>query len=215
MKPCVLIDFDGTLTIRDTTRYLIFELLKIRPWKTYALLPFFFSWVFQSGRAFQVTKNWTIGHMISGMTENQIKRPLQKFNDRVQTLLRQKLVDRIFKHVADRAIVIVVTASPEFAIKACTSTLPVQVIGTVFPMKNGIYDNKVEVEACFGDAKPRMIKDWLSRENQKVCYIEGWSDSISDYPMMSLASDRNWICDEREAITIKDLDPSGQIVIRR
>ena len=29
MSDCILLDFDGTITYRDTTRYLVFELLKI------------------------------------------------------------------------------------------------------------------------------------------------------------------------------------------
>ena len=86
--------------------YLLIELLKIRPWKIYALLPFLFARILQSGRTLQEAKNWTIGRMISGMTENQIKRTLQKFSDRIQILLRQPLVDRIIEHASDNKIVI-------------------------------------------------------------------------------------------------------------
>lgn len=212
MKNCVLIDFDGTLTIRDTTRYLIIELLKIRPWRAYALLPFVVARFFRNEESVQERKNRAIAHLVCGLTDQQIEGPLQKFSGRIQPLLRQKIKDRIIEHSSNSVIVLVVTASPEFAIKASVSALPVNVIGTGFSMKEGIYLGSVDGEACFGSSKPRFIEEWCSRKGIEMSFMEAWSDSASDLPMMQMASNRFWVCPDINAASIRKLDPNGKLV---
>ena len=48
MKDVVLLDFDSTVTMRDTTRFLFIELIKLRPWKIFGATWFFTRMVLSS-----------------------------------------------------------------------------------------------------------------------------------------------------------------------
>ncbi len=213
MRKCVLVDFDGTLTIRDTTRYLCFELLRAQPWKFPRVCWYVARAVlFRNGNSIQAAKNKVIGYLLKGQSDSGLAKPLKRFGQRIRSLMRPPLVDRLHHCAAEGALILVVTASFESAVRESVSHLPAEVIGTVFATKQGLYTGEVDGEPCYGPSKLRMVEQWRQSAGIEVEYVEAWSDSASDLPMMQLATHRYWICGPREAELIQSADPAGKLV---
>ena len=69
MKEGFLFDFDGTLTSRDLTRFLVLLLLKERPQKFFIILPNLLQIKFSKHEEeTQNLKNLIIGKLIKGLT---------------------------------------------------------------------------------------------------------------------------------------------------
>ena len=213
MRDCSLFDFDGTITSKDTTKILIFELIKLRP-----LRMFISSWLFArifvaiiKKKNIQEYKNEIIGYLISGLTKEELKVSLFNFQNKVKLYYRSFLIDKINEHILNNNLVLIVTASPFFAIEECFEDDSIIVIGTEFVFENNRYTGKYS-HNCFGKNKVDQILKWKSKKNYHLNYIEAWSDSISDYPMLSLADNRYWIGDKLLNDLILVNDPSGNFI---
>ena len=194
MRDCALFDFDGTITNKDTTKILIIELIKLRPLRiliTICLLTRIYLALFLK-KNIQKYKNQIIGFLISGLTKEELKLSLSNFQTKVELHYRSFLIDKINEHIQSNNLVLIVTASPSFAIDECFEDDSIIVIGTEFEFENNRYTGK-HSHNCFGKNKVDQILKWKSKKNYQLNYIEAWSDSISDYPMLSLSDNRYWI----------------------
>ena len=106
------------------------------------------------------------------------------------------------------------TASPTFAIEACVSDLPVKVLGTDFKIA-GIYSGTNTNTICYGANKPKLIEKWRKKNNLKLNYIEAWSDSFSDSPMLEMAFKRYWIGDFQLKNKILARDPESIFISKQ
>ena len=213
MKDCVLIDFDNTLTSRDTTRFLIFELIKLNPLKlikacSYIILIF----TTNDQNKIQIYKNLLIGYLVSGFTDEGLKQTLKKFKIRVDKLFRSFLVERIKQYHSKNVLVLVVTASPAFAVKACLLDLPVHVLGADYKKELERYNSKNLYIPCYGEDKVNRIIEWQKKNNLELNFIESWSDSFSDYPMAILAKNRFWIGGNKLKKKMESNDPHASFI---
>lgn len=194
MKEVVLLDFDSTLTVRDTTRFLLLELIKLRPWKALGTIWFFVRMVFSSdSKVVQYNKNRAIGHLLSGLSEPDISEALLSFSDIVNKLFRPILIQKIKEWNKSGVMILIVTASPSFAIDKCLSDLPVFVVGTNFTKILDRYSGQLEGPNCYGEEKVRCIENWVKKRGLTVNYMEAWGDHFSDYSMLKMANKRYWI----------------------
>ena len=213
MKDCVLIDFDNTLTSRDTTRFLIFELIKLNPLKlikacSYIILIF----TTNDQNKIQIYKNLLIGYLVSGFTDEGLKQTLKKFKIRVDKLFRSFLVEKIKQYHSKNVLVLVVTASPAFAVKACLLDLPVHVLGADYKKELERYNSKNLYIPCYGEDKVTRIIEWQKKNNLELNFIESWSDSFSDYPMAILAKNRFWIGGNKLKKKMESNDPHASFI---
>lgn len=192
MKECALFDFDGTLTTRDTTALLCWELGKFRPWRLVIRLPLILKFFLtgKSSLVIQQTKNQFIGSLISGLTFYEVEKPLARFRSRVNKIERLDVMERLHQFLADGKKVVVVTASPEFAICYYFAHIDVEVIGTKFETKNGRFTGHVQGKNCYGKEKLLRINEWLQGVSEDYSVVEAWGDSKADIPMMSVAEKR-------------------------
>ena len=213
MKDCVLLDFDGTVTTRDTNLFLIIELIKLRPIRIFGAVWFMIGILLsKDGEAVQKYKNKAIGHLISGLSDSQMVKPLNNFTNIVHSLYRPLLLKKIHGSNKQGAVNLIVTASPTFAIKACVSDLPVKVIGTDFKKFEGLYSGAIENIICYGANKPKLIEKWRHRSNLNLSYIEAWSDSFTDYPMLKMGVRRYWIGGSLSKKEVLCKDPGGVFI---
>ena len=105
------------------------------------------------------------------------------------------------------------TASAEDAVRYAISHLPVQVIGTRFKAHQGRFTGKLKGHGCYGAAKVPRIHAWADQQGAAAQYVEAWSDSLSDWPMMQLAAKRVWICRESLVARVRERDPEGEVVV--
>jgi len=213
MKKVVLLDFDSTLTTRDTTRYLFLCFLRLRPWKFFIFSSYLCKMLFFSKNSkFHTYKNKAIGLLISGLTDEDIYKALTSFSNKVEKLLRPLLIKKISEWSKNDILIIIVTASPKFAVKRSLSKLPVYVVGTHFKKINGLYTGDIDDLYCYGENKVKCIENWIRKKEISVDFIEAWSDHLSDLPMLKIAKKRYWIGEEGLFNKVKLYDPGGNFI---
>lgn len=213
MSAQALFDFDGTLTSKDTTGILLVELLKLRPWRIFGVIWFVVRMILSNDSVVkQRYKNRAIGYLIIGLTDQQLSPPLKQFRNKVRALYRPSILNAIDKAVQRGCTVLIVTASPTFAIAPCTSELPVSVLGTEFEQIEGIYSGHLHGENCYGHEKVNRLYKWAKSNNSQLNVASAWSDHFSDLDMLELSKDRNWIGGDELRKLMMDRDPLGNFV---
>lgn len=210
----LLLDFDGTMTHKDTTRILIFSLLRRRPWRVVLVLHLLLRLVFGGqGQQVQTAKDRCLGLLLAGLSDAEAELALQRYKNIVSLLLREVLLELVNERHAAGQKILVVTASAENAVRCVTSHLPVRVVGTRFMAHQGRYTGALEGQGCYGAAKVSRIHAWANQQKLQVRFVEAWSDSLSDWPMMQLAEKRVWICRESLVALVRERDPKGEVVV--
>lgn len=215
MMRVALFDFDGTLTCRDTTRFLIWELLKLRPWKVLGLFPVLFLAVYLRfrGAVVQDIKNAVLGRLLCDLDDERVRLAVERFSISVQTLYRSDVISHLRGLIEGGYCPLIVTASPDFAISYCLRNLDVQVLGTQFRKVDGRYCGDLDDESCYGEAKIKYINRWVLAQSEEVQFVEAWGDSISDMAMMSLSCVRNWIVSRASVSLFQKADPGSKFYI--
>jgi phosphatidylglycerophosphatase C len=208
-----LYDFDGTITSRDTTIFLLFELLKLRPWRFFGLMWFLFRMIAASGSVSkQEQKNKAIGYLIKDLNNMRLSGALNDFKNKVEFLYRPSILASIDQAVQGGNTVLIVTASPSFAVSHCMSELPVIVIGTDFEKKRDNYTGLLKSENCYGPEKVNRLNDWAKSNNVTLSVQSAWSDHFSDFDMLSLSAKRYWVGGEPLRKLVLDHDPMAEFI---
>lgn len=209
MRKIILYDFDGTLTLEDTTKFLLFELVKLRPIKLFSFIFVMLGVTYiRKSENFQSVKNKAIGQLISGYSEEQLKPAMRNFYKRVKVILRPEVMDSLQKNLDLKNEVIIVSASPEFILNDFFSQLEVQIIGTRFHIEDNKFTGTLKGQNCYGNEKVKRLNEW-SKINKKNFIFEAWSDHESDIPMMNLAKNQFWIVDKKKLETISKINPNA------
>tara|TARA_B100001057_G_scaffold341810_1_gene342681 strand:+ start:69 stop:722 length:654 start_codon:yes stop_codon:yes gene_type:complete len=208
-----LYDFDGTITARDTTIFLLAELIKLRPLR-FLIVSWFLFRMYVSNRSplKQRYKNQAIGCLIKGLDNIQLRPALNNYRKKVKSIYRPLVMKSIGKASKEGCKVLVVTASPSFAVSICLSDCPVQIIGTEFEKRGDIFTGSIKGESCYGEEKVNRINEWAKQKNISLDVQQAWSDDYSDYDMVNLAMNRYWIGErELEKIVIAQ-DPEANFI---
>jgi phosphatidylglycerophosphatase C len=211
----VVFDFDGTMIRQDSTLWLIKELVRENwlkvPVTFCYLVGLFFA---RSGKSerLQALKCKCIGSLIKGKTLDDLKTSLDRFQTRVLGAKIDKTFTRISEAAEGNHRVLVVTASPEFAIAYILKNFPVSVIGTSYIMLHETYTGELKGQPCFGDEKVNRLGDWLSQAGYRWdAFIEAWGDSPGDWPLMQKCRKRYWIANNHQKLEkLKSIDPEGE-----
>lgn len=154
--------------------------------------------------------------MLGGMPVSQLDQGLIRFGRRVRRLVRPEVKTALVQQ-AECHRGVVVTASPDFVVRAVFPELEVPVLGTQFSVVNGMFTGEVQGDICYGAEKVARVRAYIDEK----CAIgtdvaEAWSDALSDRPMMDMAPVRHWVCaSDRDSAAIQILDPSGHIITVR
>lgn len=213
MSTQALYDFDGTITTKDTTILLLFALLKLRPWRFSGLIWFLFRMIVADDSVSkQGHKNKAIGYLIKDLSDMRLSAALNDFRNKVKFLYRPSVVASIGQAIQDGCTVVIVTASPSFAISDCVSDLPVIVLGTEFEKEENVYTGLLKSKNCYGKEKVNRINEW-ARSNKIVLSVQSaWSDHFSDFDMLSLSANRYWVGGEQLQALVMDHDPEANFV---
>lgn len=214
MKVC-LVDFDSTLTVQDTNRVLILSLLKLRPWRLAFVLGDLVmlksGWL--SADRVQTVKNRCVARLLSGLGSRQLEKCFGLYAAQCRNMFRAQVVDAMKTHAGAGSQVLVVAASMQEAVAKAVEDLPAEVIGARFPMVSDRFTGGVPVQTCYGETKVQAIQRWASAQGVTSVFIEAWSDSLSDLPIMRLAPKRFWVCKEGRQPAFRAADPEGELVI--
>lgn len=208
-----LYDFDGTITSKDTTIILLVELLKLRPWRFLGLIWILFRMIVASDNdSKQEHKNKAIGYLIKDLSDKHLSGALKDYKNKVKFLYRPSVLASIDQAIEDGCEVLIVTASPSFAISDCVSDLPVTVLGTEFEKEENIYTGLLKSENCYGQEKVNRINEWATSSKITLRVQSAWSDHFSDFDMLSLSAKRYWIGGEQLRKLVTDRDPEANFV---
>lgn len=208
-----LYDFDGTITAKDTTILLLIELIKLRPLRFFGLIWYLFRIKFSRKSFFkQMYKNKAIGHLIKDLNDDKLYKALNIFKKKVELTYRASVMESVDQAIKNDCKVIIITASPAFAIRVCLSDLPVLVIGTEFEKKKNIYTGYLEGENCYGPEKVNKLNQWAKLNNIELNIQSAWSDHFSDFDMLSLSAKRYWIGGEQLQKKVTNLDPDANFI---
>ena len=216
MSTQALYDFDGTITTKDTTILLLVALLKLRPWRVFGLIWSLFGMIVASDSVSkQGHKNKAIGYLIKDLSDMSLSGALKEFRNKVKFLYRPLVVASIDQAIQDGCTVVIVTASPSFAISDCVSDLPVIVLGTEFEKKENIYTGLLKSENCYGKEKVNRINEWATSNKIVLSVQSAWSDHFSDFEMLSLSAKRYWVGGEQLRKLVMDHDPEANFVHKK
>jgi phosphatidylglycerophosphatase C len=199
LSTLLLVDFDGTLTRKDSTRWLVSALLSRRPW----LIPFILVDLFQlvlarfakSPDALQQSKCRMTGKLIRNIRPEVLEKCLRSFSVQVERHSRPERMEKLLEHTSQGDRVWIVTASPDFAVQFALKTVgPDQVIGTRYEIRDGRYTGRLASPPCFAGEKVNRVEAQLRKENLNWPeQTEGWADSPSDEPLMSRCTRQIWV----------------------
>ena len=211
MIQCILVDFDETLTKVDTTRILVISLLFDRPWLIfivlYGLLRLRLS---NELEQIQEWKNWLIGWLLRGRDAKGLQTVLARYSQRVKAVIRNDVLAVLKERKASGLQIIVVTSSFEDAVDRVVSSWGFQTIGTRFSKVRGAYNGRLADVACFGQNKVGRVNECVEQFKDEYVFLEAWSDSLSDAPLMSLAESKIWVCPASEQQKLLKLFPDSK-----
>ena len=163
----------------------------------------------------QSVKYSLIGILIEGLSEKEVKKICCDFARKSKAVIRNDLWRQIDRNIKLGRKVLVVTASLQMAVDEVFEGTEVNVIGTKFEMLYGRFTSNVDGLKCYGPNKVTAIRFWEKSQIGEVKYLEAWSDSISDLPMMLLSPKRFWICPPGIPSEIRSIDPNGFVYDHR
>jgi phosphoserine phosphatase len=192
---------------------LLIALLRLRPLRFPGVTWFLFRiFVSISSESKQKYKNKAIGYLIKDLSDSNLSIALNDFKNKVRPLYRPLVLSSIHQAISDGCTVLIVSASPSFAIIECLSNLSVTVLGTEFEKKGNIYNGLLKTKNCYGQEKVNRINQWALSNNIKLSVQSAWGDNLSDYDMLSLSPKRYWIREEKLYKKIIDRDPNANFV---
>lgn len=122
------------------------------------------------------------------------ERELEEFYDNVLLKnINPEVMERLKFHKEQGCHILLISASPEVYLKYFKKNIYVDmVIGTRIKIVNGKYTNKICGENCKGHEKVNRIKHYLKENDLEIDFEKsfGYSDSLSDKPMLSLVKNR-------------------------
>ena len=188
----VLIDFDGTITTRDTLiEFVRFYRGKKAYWtgmlKLAPILGLFLFKLIPNWRA----KQFFLSHHFKGESINDFNARCRDFSTQVlPALVRPPAVKAIEQYRRENATVAVVSASAENWVKPWCDQHGIICLATKLEVKDGSITGKISGRNCYGDEKVCRIRadfDLSSFQN-----IIAYGDSSGDKGMLELAHQQHY-----------------------
>jgi len=183
----VLMDFDGTITKKDT----FIEFIRFNK----SLLSFYLGFFILSpiilAYKLKIVPNWkakeiVFSYFFKGLKEEIIVESGNMFTEEhLPKLLRQEAVDEITKHKKNGIKIAVVTASFPIWIRPWCHKHNLGLIATQHETKNGKITGKIKGKNCFGIEKVNRIKE--DYDLSKFAQIYAYGDSKGDMEMLNIA----------------------------
>ena len=177
----VAFDFDGTLTNTDTIKYLVLSLVLATPLRFFSVIYLYYKY----RNDMHTMKMSIIGHLINKRHISSVTKSLNVFKWLVKRHIRQDIMSIFHDYSTKKAIVIIATASPSFAVAEIFKNSTTTIIGTDFQIINNRYTGNLENLHCYAENKKVKVNSWLINTATELTYA--YSDHYSDIPFLELA----------------------------
>ncbi|WP_034622814.1 HAD family hydrolase [Desulfovermiculus halophilus] len=182
-----LFDFDGTLTFKDSlSDFIAYAVGRPRMLTGACLLsPVLAAYAIKlldNGRA----KQKVLTHFFAGWRTEELRALGSAYAlERLPRILRPQGLERINWHQRQGHEVVVVSASPDIWLRAWTTSMQIDLIGTVLEEKDGRITGRYHGRNCHGKEKARRIGQKYYPAGYSNVYAYG--DTPGDRPMLALA----------------------------
>ena len=137
-KKVVVFDFDRTITSTDTIKFLLISLLVVRPLRIIGAI-FFFLRFGVKGLFVSEKKHLLIGYLLKNRKIKSVNRSLWLFEAIVQRFIRHDIRKVLSEYLRQNAMVVIGTASPDFAIQYIFKHQQAVIVGTEYEKKEERY----------------------------------------------------------------------------
>ena len=189
-KRIALIDFDGTITTKDS----LLEFIKFSRGRIRFYVGFILNSPFLIACKLNIISNQAAKEMIlrfffAGMSYVQFDKLCAVFyKERLQDLIRPKALLEIDRLKKDKVEIVVVSASPQFYIQYLTDDWQIGLISTKLEIQNGRITGKIDGKNCNGAEKILRIR--ASYDLNSYDEILAYGDSDGDKYMFESANAR-------------------------
>ena len=187
-KPIAFLDFDGTITTKDS----LLEFIKYCKGHTAFYLGFLLHAPFLIAYKLGVISNqrakeMILRHFFAKMTVGEFAACCEGFvRDIAPSLIRPKAAKEITKLKEAGAEVVVVSASPINWVGKWSESMKLPCIATNLVVRDNRITGNIDGKNCYGLEKVRRIKEAYDLESYSSVYCYG--DTPGDKPMLSLGS---------------------------
>lgn len=124
------------------------------------------------------------------LTEKELE---EFYNKILLKKINPEVMKRLNSHKEQGCRILLVSASPEVYLQYFKKNSSIDaIIGTKLEIIDGKYTNKINGQNCKGIEKFNRIKEYLNENNLEIDFNNsfGYSDSLTDKPMLSLVKNR-------------------------
>jgi HAD superfamily hydrolase (TIGR01490 family) len=133
---------------------------------------------------------WTLGSLITGWNAAQGDAAFRWVAEQyIQPTGNANVIARLKEHVARGHIVVLVSAMLTPTLKMLGEALNVTgVIGTSIEFANGRFTGRVLAPVCMGNAKGKLLRDWLTARHITIDFAASfaYADSLSDRSLFEM-----------------------------
>jgi len=182
-----LFDFDGTITTDDSLiKFIRFVLGDLKTLGGMVFLsPMLTAYklkLIPNYRAKQIM----LSYFFKGMDEQQFQKVAEEYSLKfIDSIIRQKAIERIKWHKEQGHTVVIVSASVECWLKGWCEKNNVELIGTKLEFKNNKFTGKFSTKNCYGIEKVNRIKQIYNLSDYRTIFAYG--DSSGDKEMLAIA----------------------------
>lgn len=183
-----LVDFDGTLTFRDS--FVGFLRFAVPMWKRIVWFPYslvvtiaFFARILDNGKAKEVLLRPFFGNTRSDV----FNATMRSFGTSMwmNRSIRPELLEHLQNAKGDGHRVVVVTASLEGWVGAWCDQHGFECIGSMHEVADGVVTGRLASKNCYGAEKVARIKKYT--DISEYSYVEAWGNSSGDKEMLEVA----------------------------
>jgi phosphatidylglycerophosphatase C len=182
-----LFDFDGTITTDDSLiKFIRFVLGDLKTLGGMVFLsPMLTAYklkLIPNYRAKQIM----LSYFFKGMDEQQFQKVAEEYSLKfIDSIIRQKAIERIKWHKEQGHTVVIVSASVECWLKGWCEKNNIELIGTKLEFKNNKFTGKFSTKNCYGIEKVNRIKQIYNLSDYRTIFAYG--DSSGDKEMLAIA----------------------------
>lgn len=198
-----LIDFDGTITSKDT---LISFVAYITPWYRWPsaflrLLPHYIGYLTRILNAEQFKVHF-LNQFIRHKSKVELENEIAEFHKKkLGGLLYLQALESIQVLRTRGYHIVLVSANIAPLVKPFCDKYQLECIATELEWVNGLYSGKLATQNCKGEEKARRICESLDLSGYE--FIAAWGDHPSDLPMLHLAHFQGYRIFHKQPITFE------------
>ncbi len=190
MATLVLLDFDGTLTTKNSLAdFIQFTLSRQKYYfGLFILSPILLAYKLELTPNY-IAKEKLISYYFKNWKADYFQNCADRYSiDQLDNIIRPKAMERITWHQEQGHKIVIVSASMECWLKKWCVKQKIELIGTRLEVQNGKLTGRFATKNCYGIEKVNRIKEQYNLSEYSAIYAYG--DSLGDKEMLSIANKR-------------------------